>query len=133
MPACTGRQSRGSTSGPGIMQSIFAARSRHRRNGQPLPPLGERLRAMRLIPPFLNLVWQTHRGYAAAVIALRLLQAFAPLALLWVGKLIIDAVVASVGAGAPDWGLLALLVGLEAGIPVAREALPRSASPLRCP
>ena len=110
------------------MQSVFAARPRHRRDGQPLPPLGERLRALRLIPPFLRLVWQTHRGYAAAVVVLRLLQAFAPLALLWVGKLIIDAVVASVGAGAPDWTLLARLVGLEFGIALAHEVLQRASS-----
>src|SRR5690606_40105950 len=45
-----------------------------------------------------------------------------------VGKLIVDAVVASVGAGAPDWGLLARLVGLELGIALALEVLQRASS-----
>ena len=50
---------------------------------------------MRNLPPFLRMVWETHRGYTAAIVALRLVRAFVPLASLWIGKLIIDAVVRS--------------------------------------
>src|SRR5674476_1092099 len=53
----------------------------------------ERLAALRYLPALLHLVWQTHRVYAAAMIVLRLLRAFVPVAGLWVAKLIIDQVV----------------------------------------
>src|SRR5450759_914511 len=53
----------------------------------------ERLAALRYLPALLHLVWQTHRGYTGAMIVLRLLRAFVPVAGLWVAKLIIDQVV----------------------------------------
>lgn len=52
----------------------------------------ERLTALRYVPPFIKLVWQTHRGYTVLMIILRVARAFVPVATLWVGKLIIDAV-----------------------------------------
>ena len=90
-----------------------------------LPPLSERLRALRLVPPFLKLVWQARPAYAAAVVALRILQAFGPLALLWIGKLIIDAVIESIGSPEPAWGRLARLVALELVIALAIEGMQR--------
>src|SRR5262245_12451596 len=59
------------------------------------PSWRERIAALRYVPPLIKLVWRTHRGYTAIMIALRLSLAFAPVATLWVGKLIIDAVVAA--------------------------------------
>jgi len=44
--------------------------------------------------PFLRLVWQTHRGYTISIAVLRLLRSFFPVGALWVGKLIIDTVLA---------------------------------------
>src|SRR5690606_3581842 len=89
------------------------------------PSLAERLRALRLVPHFLKLVWEAHPGYATAIVLLRIAQAFGPLALLWVGKLIIDAVVANIAAPSPDWAHLARLVGLELGIALALDAMQR--------
>src|SRR5690606_17545898 len=88
------------------------------------PSLAERLRALRLVPHFLKLVWEAHPGYATAIVLLRIAQAFGPLALLWVGKLIIDAVVANIAAPSPDWAHLARLVGLELGIALVLVAMP---------
>ncbi|MGH9261046.1 MAG: ATP-binding cassette domain-containing protein, partial [Acidimicrobiales bacterium] len=55
-----------------------------------------------------------------------------PVAVLWVGKLIIDEVIAGMGvwrAGGPvDWWRLGVLVGLELGIAVVGEALARLSS-----
>ena len=45
------------------------------------------------MPKFIQLIWQTHRGYTVAMAVLRLCRGFIPLATLWVGKLIIDVVV----------------------------------------
>jgi ATP-binding cassette subfamily B protein len=91
-----------------------------------LPPWRERLRAVRYLPPLLRMVWGTHRGYAVTMLALRLVRAFVPLATLWVGKLIIDPVIALRGSPAPDWVTLWELVALELGIVVAGELLTRA-------
>lgn len=95
------------------------------RRGEPLPPVRERLAAFRYIPPFLGMVWRTRPSYGAGIVVLRAVSAFAPLAMLWVGKLIIDAVVANIGAPAPDWSLLARLVALELAIALASDVLSR--------
>lgn len=54
---------------------------------------GDRLRALKNIPPLLKLVWQTSPGLCLATLAIRLISALIPLAMLWVSKLIIDLVV----------------------------------------
>lgn len=95
------------------------------RRGEPLPPLRERLAAFRTIPPFLRMVWATRPAYGAGIVLLRTVSAFAPLAMLWVGKLIIDAVVADIGSPSPDWGYLARLVALELAIALAADVLGR--------
>lgn len=83
---------------------------------------------MRNLPPFLASVWQTHRGYTAAIVALRLFRAFVPVATLWVGKLIVDTVVEAIQGGVPDWERLALLVVLEFGVVAAGEMAARTGS-----
>jgi ATP-binding cassette, subfamily B, bacterial len=98
------------------------------RKGEPLPPMAERLSALRYLPPFLRMVWATRPLYALAVLAFRLVNAFTPVVLLWIGKLIIDGVVANIGAAAADWGRLAELVALELGVALLGDALTRAAS-----
>jgi ATP-binding cassette subfamily B protein len=73
------------------------------------------------------MVWQTHRGYTASMVALRFLRAFVPIATLWVGKLIIDTVVEALDTG-PDFSRLWRLVTLEVGIVVAGEVLARGSA-----
>ncbi len=60
----------------------------------------ERVGALRNLRPFVAMVWRTSPGLAAASVALRLVRAFAPVATLYVGKLIIDEVVRLAGAPA---------------------------------
>lgn len=83
---------------------------------------------MRNLPPFLRLIWQTHPAYLSGIAALRFLRAFVPLAGLWVGKLLVDAIVLDMQTGAPRWGYLATLVGIEMGIVVLGEVAARSSS-----
>src|SRR5262245_49871156 len=52
-----------------------------------------RLGALRNLPAFLKLVWQTSPGLCAAQALLRLVRAVLPAAALYVGALIIDEVV----------------------------------------
>lgn len=95
-------------------------------NGE-TPTWRERIAALRYVPPLIRMVWQTHRGFAATMVALRLAQSFVPVASLWVGKLIIDQVVASQlspGGVARLWNLVAL----EIGIVVVGELLSRSSA-----
>lgn len=97
---------------------------------QPRPDLltwKERRAALRHIFPFLKMVWQTDRAATTAMMILRLLRAFVPVAALWVGKLILDTVVASL-RGHPDLTHLWKLVALEFSIAFAGEVLARVSS-----
>jgi ATP-binding cassette, subfamily B, bacterial len=83
-----------------------------KKNSGGAPSWRERIRALRSLPAFLGLVWETHRGYTIATVGLRFLRAGVPIATLWVAKLIIDTVV-SARTGRPDLYRLWLFVGLE--------------------
>ncbi len=99
----------------------------------------ERLGALRNLPPFLRLVFQTAPGLAAGNIVLRLLRALLPVATLYVGKLIIDEVILLTGltdtpatlAGWIDAGLLSRLtwlVGIEFALAILSDVLARFVS-----
>ena len=93
----------------------------------PAPTWRSRAAALRYVPTLVKMVWGTHRGYTAAMIVLRFVRALVPIAMLWVGKLIIDVVVASLSAP-PDYTRLWQLVALEIGIVIAGEILARASS-----
>ncbi|HEX6925851.1 MAG TPA: ABC transporter ATP-binding protein [Longimicrobiaceae bacterium] len=101
---------------------------RARRTNTPPPNLKERLRAMRNVPPFIRLIWETHRGYLIGIAVLRLIRAFVPVASLWVGKLLVDAIVLDVQTGEPRWSYLTALVLIELGIVVVGEVAARSST-----
>jgi len=100
---------------------------------RPLPTNGkperltwrERFSAMRYVPALLALVWETDRLLTLATAVLRVVRAFVPVATLWIGKLIIDEVIRA-RANGPDWGRLALLVGIELAIAVGSDAFGRA-------
>ncbi|MFL5579831.1 MAG: ABC transporter ATP-binding protein [Gemmatimonadaceae bacterium] len=99
----------------------------------------ERLGALRNLPPFLRLVWNTSPGLTVGTLVLRLLRAVLPVATLFVGKLIIDEVVARAQQpGTPsslaDWyasgrlDRLLLLLAVEFGLAVLSDVLGRLVS-----
>src|SRR5687767_8975040 len=108
----------------------------------PLPAprsLRERFSALRNLPPFLKLIWQTSRPLTAVDLVLRLVRALLPVATLYVGKLIVDEVVALATApGGPtslsgwwDSGRLdhlGWLLGAELGLAVLSDLLGRVVS-----
>ena len=88
----------------------------------------ERLAALRYLPALLRLVWQTHRPFTAAMVALRLVRAFVPVGALWAAKLIIDQVVTLARAPGMPLAPLWRVVAIELGIVVAGELLARASS-----
>jgi ATP-binding cassette subfamily B protein len=104
---------------------------RKARAGQPpdVPPSwGERLRALRHLPRLFRLVWATEPRYVVIILGLRMARAVVPLAVLWLGKLIVDEVVAAVTRGGASWERLGLLLGAELVIAVLGEALSRGSA-----
>jgi ATP-binding cassette subfamily B protein len=89
------------------------------------PDWRERAAALRYVPPLVRLIWRTSHGLTTAMVALRLVRAFIPVATLWIAKLIIDAVVAA-REGGGDAGILWRLVALELGLVLAGEVLTRA-------
>lgn len=86
----------------------------------------ERLKALENVRPLLRMVWETSPPLASASIACRLARAALPLASLYVGKLIIDAVVRAVGGAQGEGRLIWRLVALELGLAVASDILGRA-------
>ncbi|MFK3847326.1 ABC transporter ATP-binding protein [Stenotrophomonas sp. NPDC078853] len=103
------------------------------------PSLRQRFSAMRNLPPFLRQVWQTNPWLASASLGLRIIRALLPVAMLYVGKLIIDSAVllSQHEVGFPPFGealasglltpLLSLLA-LEFGLAIASDLLGRIVS-----
>ena len=76
-----------------------------RRPEDPQVSWRERLQALRHLPRLLRMVWDTEPRYVVGILLLRIARALVPLAVLWIGKLIVDEVVqavAVVGAGGAD-------------------------------
>jgi ATP-binding cassette subfamily B protein len=91
------------------------------------PSFRERMDALRYVPRLLAMVWDTHRGFTVAMAALRLVRAFIPIITLWIGKLIIDGVVAAQRNGG-TWRSVGGLVAIELAIVVVGELLARASS-----
>ena len=87
----------------------------------------ERLEALRYVPALFRLIWRTHRGYTTAIAVLRVVRSVIPVATFWVGKLILDSVIAAkAGTGSLShvWRYLAL----ELAIVLSGEILARASS-----
>src|SRR5712664_1925261 len=85
----------------------------------------ERLSSLRNIRPLLKMVWETSPMLAVATIAMRFTRALLPVGMLWVSKLIIDAVVALISSGKPSSHSLWTLVAAEFGLAIASDVLGR--------
>jgi ATP-binding cassette subfamily B protein len=89
----------------------------------------QRLQALRHLPRLLRMVWESEPRYVVGILLLRVARSAVPLAVLWIGKLIVDEVVhaiATAGSGGPvPWTRLATLVGIELVIALVGEGLSR--------
>ncbi|GAA4313902.1 ABC transporter ATP-binding protein [Nibribacter koreensis] len=86
----------------------------------------QRVSALKHLPPFLKLVWQTNPRMALLNVVLRLLKAAVPLAMLYVGQLIIDEVIRLTQVtGERELRYLLTLVAIEFGLAVISDTLNR--------
>ncbi len=83
-------------------------------------------RALRYIPRFFMEIWRTNRALFLSNLLCRLANAFVPVALLWVGKLIIDEIVLQVSMEDPDLSSLWIYVGVELLLALLSDLLSRA-------
>ncbi|MEM7038318.1 MAG: ABC transporter ATP-binding protein, partial [Bacteroidota bacterium] len=106
-----------------LLQKLFGIT---RRNDRRAPQLSfrENLQALRSLPLLFQLIWATHRGLTLGNIVLRVHKAGFPLAMLVVGKLIIDEVILLQKTGG-DMTYLWTLVGIELALAFVSDILNR--------
>jgi len=88
--------------------------------------LKERLAALNNLPAFFKLVWQTSRLFTVINALLRLARSAMPVALLYVGKLIIDNVIILSHQHGANTNHLWQLVGLEFALAILTDGLSRA-------
>jgi ATP-binding cassette, subfamily B, bacterial len=86
----------------------------------------ERLTALRNTPPVLKIVWQSGPGVVIFGLVSRLFASLLPLALLWIPKLIVDAIVHAKVAQQPISPRLWWLVASEFGLAILGGVLARA-------
>ena len=86
----------------------------------------ERLSALRNTPPVLKIVWQSGPGVVIFGLVARIFASLLPLALLWIPKLIVDAIVHSRVTGQPVSPRLWWLVAAEFSLAVLSGILARA-------
>jgi ATP-binding cassette subfamily B protein len=87
----------------------------------------EKLAALRYVPELFRLIWRTHRGYATAMMALRVAGSVIPVATFWVAKLILDSVIAA-RAGEVSLDQVWKYLALEIAIILVGEIIARASS-----
>lgn len=83
------------------------------------------LSALKTLPRFFKEIWRVSPKLFVTNFVARMLTAISPVALLWVGKLIIDEVLLQIKREEPDLNLLWTYVAIELGIAVVTDLLNR--------
>ncbi|MEP7252067.1 MAG: ABC transporter ATP-binding protein [Ginsengibacter sp.] len=95
-------------------------------NTNPNLTLKEKFAALKNLPRFFKMVWQTNHWYTIINAVLRLIRSAIPVAILYVGKLIIDEVIALSKGSAGDHTFLWQLVIAEFALAILSDALSRA-------
>ncbi|WP_019947550.1 ABC transporter ATP-binding protein [Hymenobacter aerophilus] len=105
--------------------SFFAKKPRA--DGKPALTVRERFSALKNLPAFLRLIWQTSPALTLGNVALRLLRAALPVAMLYVAQLILDSIIglSRQPAEARELTPVLTLVALEFGLAILSDALGR--------
>jgi len=89
-------------------------------------PWRDRLSALKNLPPVLKLLWESGPKFVAAAGCFRLIVALLPLAALWIGKLIIDAVVGGIRHPGPVPREIWILLAAEFAVAAAGAVFGRA-------
>ncbi|MEM6966998.1 MAG: ABC transporter ATP-binding protein [Bacteroidota bacterium] len=87
--------------------------------------LSTQFSALKNLPEFFKLIWQTNKKMAIANVLLRIVKAAIPLMVLYVGKEIIDEIIRLINTQDQDWSYLWLVLGIELGLAVFSELISR--------
>jgi ATP-binding cassette, subfamily B, bacterial len=86
----------------------------------------EQVGALKNLPKFFRLIWETSKRMTIGNLLLRLIKSAIPLAMLYVGKLIIDEVIGLIGeTGERDLSFLWILVAVELGLAIVSDLINR--------
>lgn len=88
----------------------------------------EQLGALRHLPPFFKMIWQTSPSLSIGNAVLRLLKSVLPLAMLYIGKEIVDEVIFLIDAPSASQQYLWTLVGAELILAILSDLLSRGIS-----
>lgn len=88
----------------------------------------EQLGALRHLPPFFKMIWQTSPSLSIGNAVLRLIKSVLPLAMLYIGKEIVDEVIFLMDAQAASQQYLWTLVAAELALAVLSDLLSRGIS-----
>src|SRR5438876_8270639 len=93
-------------------------------NSIPKPTLKEKFAALQNLPRFFKLVWETNHWYTIINALLRIIKSAMPVAILYIGKLIIDEIVTlSKSTGATDHSYLWELIAAEFILAITSDTL----------
>jgi ATP-binding cassette subfamily B protein len=81
--------------------------------------------SLKFVPRFLSKVYHTHPGLFIANVLLRLMKSLIPIALLWVGKEIIDEVIFQVDLETKDLTRLYWIIGIELFLAIISDVFNR--------
>jgi ATP-binding cassette subfamily B protein len=87
----------------------------------------EKIAALKYVPPLARAIWRTNRLYAFAMVLLRVVRAVVPITVFWVGRLILDAIIAAKSGRAPI-GAVWRYVAIELAVMVVAEILARASA-----
>ena len=109
------------------IKNFTGLKKAQRASDKPPLTLKERFTALKNIPAFLRLIWQTNPALAAGNVFLRLIRSAIPLATLYIAKLIIDEVIRIAQSSADtNTTYLLTLIGLEFGLAIVSDILNRA-------
>jgi ATP-binding cassette subfamily B protein len=80
--------------------------------------LKTQISALKNLPEFFKLVWETNKSMTIWNVILRVVKASIPLLILYVGKEIIDEIIRLVEVSDKNWSYLWILIGIELGLAV---------------
>lgn len=103
------------------------------RKAQPKPAkekasFKEQFLAYRNLPRFFQLIWGTSKTYTLGNVFLRLIKSAIPLAMLYVGKEIIDEVIRLMDSPEAERSYLWLMLGIELGLAILSDLISRGIS-----